>query len=555
MALPTVVQHVSGGVVTASGNGFKYTVPNKIGAGNCLILGVTYANGQTPTVTDDNGNTWPASPTVSGDAGAGKMVTAGFVLPNANAGKTTIKVTFASSLVSTIQMTVTEVTNIATSSPVNGTASAVNQTGASTATGSFTPANNNANGGNFIWYYCFPSAGNSTVTSSGFTPGTSFTILDADIGWLAADGASGGAIHASQYFVQTTAAAINPSMATGDSTDAFNCIAIALGAASAGTPKPAGIHIDRISHFSTVNFPGTGTYKLQCPATGNLRLLMATLGHGTGTNPLQITSVQDSDGNNYTVNPTVVDSSFWYAANTTPNPNGTTITITTSGNTAGGGKISWRWVDISGAAQSPIGAAVDFAYTTGTAVATLTTNASTAASSAVLNFASVPASIIPGLFAVDTTVNNIANDQKVISTTSTTVTLDINVDGVIGSGDSIRFGCFINDAPILTPTGSNNLIIANLQTDGGPTVGFYPNAPTPTPASAFFDLIGYVFENDNDNADNADAVAHIYNTDTTAIHFNWIYGRDPGSHLGGGAIEFKAAPVASSVTLMGQGWM
>lgn len=69
------------------------------------------------------------------------------------------------------------------------------------------------------------------------------------------------------------------------------------------------------------------------------------------------------------------------------------------------------------------------------------TNGTTAAGSAVLNFASVSASIAVGAYVINqTTPLSIPQGARVLSKTSTTVTLDANITGSgVGSGDSIRF--------------------------------------------------------------------------------------------------------------------
>ena len=64
---PTLIQHVASSAnpvgVGISGNAFKIPLPNAVGAGNALILGITYPHGKTVTITDNNGNTWPGSAT------------------------------------------------------------------------------------------------------------------------------------------------------------------------------------------------------------------------------------------------------------------------------------------------------------------------------------------------------------------------------------------------------------------------------------------------------------------------------------------------------------
>src|SRR5258708_29636601 len=183
---PTLVQHVSSSAnpvgVGISGNNFKFTLPNPVGSGNCLILGMSYPSGNTATVTDNNGNIWPVSPAVSGSAGVGNYVASIFVLPNAKAGLTSITVSFGSAVIP-FNYTISEFNNIAAVNPVNGTSQTANKAGSSLTTGSFTPGNNDANGGNLIWNYYAISRGASGNPTS-WVSGGGFTLLDADRAWI-----------------------------------------------------------------------------------------------------------------------------------------------------------------------------------------------------------------------------------------------------------------------------------------------------------------------------------------------------------------------------------
>ena len=97
-ATPTLVQHVSSSAnpvgVASAGNVFKFALPNAVQAGNCLILGLTYAwsSNRTVSIGDTNGNVWPASAAVTASSGSG-TISAVYVLPNAQAGVTTITIT------------------------------------------------------------------------------------------------------------------------------------------------------------------------------------------------------------------------------------------------------------------------------------------------------------------------------------------------------------------------------------------------------------------------------------------------------------------------------
>lgn len=348
LPIPTLMQHVASSTnplgVGISGNNYKIRPPNAVGAGNCLILGITYPHGSTPTITDDNGNTWPGAAAVSVDAGVGGYVAAIFVLPNAAAGLTVINVAFGGNVIP-FQFTFSEYNNIAIVSPVNGSHGTADVSGTtSRAAGSFTPTNNDASGGNLIWNYVAPSGGISSNPSS-WAAGASFTLLDADIAW----NTNQGFPHASQVLLQTTAGAVNPTITSnGDSTDGFNCVAIALKVANAGTAKPNGIHINKIIH-QTSNIPPTSSWTVQFPTTGNLRVFTANEASGV----INITGVTDSDGGTWTkINPSTDEPQIWYRDNCSSNQN-LTITLSISGTPA---TTSLRCYDIDGAAISALGA-------------------------------------------------------------------------------------------------------------------------------------------------------------------------------------------------------
>jgi hypothetical protein len=337
IATPSLIQMISSttnnpALTSDTGNNFKFFLPNAVGAGNCLVLAITYPNGVTPTITDNNSNTWPTSPAATANAGSGNCISSIFVLPNANAGVTRINVAFGSS-VSPMQYTITEWNNVATTNPVNGNHGAAAVAGASLATGSFTPGNNNANGGNLIFAYYAISNTFSSGHPTNWVPGGSFTLLDGDIAWVTTQGFP----HASQFFIQTTAATINPGItATGD-TETYNCVAVALAAATAGTPIPAGIHVNKIIHFSGSNIPTS--WNLLTPATGNLRVISSTTRGGSA-------AITDNESGSWSKVGT--SACVLYSANKAANP-GLAITVTGFG----GQNSSIRFWDIQGAAAAP----------------------------------------------------------------------------------------------------------------------------------------------------------------------------------------------------------
>ncbi len=387
--VPTMIQHTAStsnvfphlniGSGDAYDN-FKFILQHPVGAGNCLVLGLCYAHGLTPTVTDNNGNTWPGTPTVSADGGTGNFVAAIFVLPNANAGVTQINVAFGTRALP-FQYTLTELNNIAITSTVNGTHATANVVGATLTCGSFTPTNNDANGGNIIWSFFAPAAYTTIAQApTAWGVGNSGTMLDCDTAWSTRSGIP----HASQYVLQTATAAINPTItATGVTTDTYNCVSVALKVGSAGTARAAGIHIDRLVHqgsptrTTSYSDPSPNPLTLQLPASGNLRVLSLTNDHSTTC------TVTDSEGQTWSQAVATTGSSFntcFYCPNRSPNPN-LTVTITGMSNFF----CSYRFYDISGAAAAPV---------SGTAVANVLPGATTYSDSPILTPTASPGVVI-----------------------------------------------------------------------------------------------------------------------------------------------------------------
>ena len=296
---PSLIQHVAStsnpwpgnGI---SGNNFKIPLPNPVLAGDALVLAISYPSGNTPSITDNLGNTWPSSAACTANT-VGNMTAAIYVLPNSKAGTLAtpgiVTVTLGAS-VQPFQYTLSEFNNIATSSPVNGCiqAAGISPANGTISPGSFTPtANNNANGGNVIWSYT-ASAENTSGYPTGWTAASGFTLLDGNN-----IGSSGYISTASQWHIQPTQGAVTPSIVeAGDNGDTYNSLAIALKIATAGASMPTGIHINKVLHFTQEAAAGS-SLTLETPATGNLRVVAFSL---AGT----VSSITDNDtGSSWTI--------------------------------------------------------------------------------------------------------------------------------------------------------------------------------------------------------------------------------------------------------------
>jgi len=346
---PVLIQHVASSAnpigLGISGNNYKIPLPNPVLAGDALVLAISYPHGETITISDSLGQTWPAA-SITEDGGSGNYVARIYVLCGSLAGNETITVGWSTSSLP-FEYTVSEFNNIATAGCVDGTVGGTNLAPTGSAVidpGSFTPVtNNNAKGGHIIWNYnAISSIADGNPTS--WVPATDFTLLDGDIAWFNKQGFP----HASQWSIQTTNASVTPSItATGDTGDTFNSASVALLVASAGGTMPAGIHVNKIVHETWVALSSGATLNLQLPTTGNLRVLAFPAGQDN----IDITSITDSDGGTWSVEQTGGDSAqIWYAANRSANPS-LTVSVHTSGVSP---TNSARFFDVQGAAASPL---------------------------------------------------------------------------------------------------------------------------------------------------------------------------------------------------------
>ena len=345
---PVLVQHVASSAnpvgLGISGNHFKIPLPNPVLSGDALVLGITFPHGNSSTVTDSLGQSWPAA-AITEDGGSGNYVTQIYVLCGSTGGNDTISVGLTNSTLP-FQYTVSEFNTVATSGCVDGTGGGANLAPGGSATispGAFTPStNNNSNGGHVIWNYtalASQASGNPTA----WTAASGFTLLDADIAWFDKQGFP----HASQWYLQSSNGSVTPSIqSTGDTSDRFNSASVALLVANAGGAVPSSIHINKILHQSWTA-PTSSSLTLQIPATGNLRVLAFTV----GLNSLNITSITDNESGTWKIEQSNGDSSqIWYSANRSANPN-LQVTLHLSG---ASDTNSVRFFDIQGASASPV---------------------------------------------------------------------------------------------------------------------------------------------------------------------------------------------------------
>jgi hypothetical protein len=341
--------------VNEPGNNFVFTIPGvSLRVGDYMLLSLTYQNGSTVTSISDTVNgAWSTTAQVTA-ANSGGNNTGFYRFANSGAGASaTLTIAFSGNQQPVIWRLMV-FSGLATASVENGTAQAAGVQGTALATGAFTPGNNNANGGNLIVsVFDFADGAAGSANPSGFSPSAGFTLMDADIGWNTGQGLP----KAAATFVQATSASINPGMtATGDATNHYNCIAIALKLAPGGTDPPAFRVAKFIEQFNSSQ--SAATWVLQFPTIGNLRILETT----QPQNSVNYTSVTDSEGNNW-INVTQSGDTpqMFYWPNAAANPN---LVVTVNQTGAGGGQVHAALLDVTGALVSPLGA-IGFKDSTG----------------------------------------------------------------------------------------------------------------------------------------------------------------------------------------------
>ena len=316
-------------------------------------MGVSALTGITVSISDTLVGTWSGA-VCSASGGGGNATAWVFVQPlGATGGPDTITINVGSSDTQPVQFDGTFWQNISTSSPTNGslcTDAITPGSGGSIDPGSFTPTtNNDSNGGNVIWNYTPICSGDASSNPSSWVPASGFSLLNGDIIWAPDQGFP----EASQYYVQTTQDSVTPSItATGDTSDCFNSVSVALKVADNGASAPSTIHVVKIIHESWNTFSSPGTQKVMFPTVGNLRVFAVDWPGGCPNEGVGcIASVSSSDGCAFTQEmASSLSAAIYFAQNCSPCP-ACTLSITYSG-TQYFSSASFRLYDIQNAAAS-----------------------------------------------------------------------------------------------------------------------------------------------------------------------------------------------------------
>lgn len=341
MAVPGLVYRLSTameGTLTST-QPFTLCVQATLGGNAAVIFLQTSGAGVGPTITDDKGNTWV---NVVGPVLGNQHVWC-FLATNIAAGTTLITVTMTT-YDNFVTIDYSEWFNVSQAAPATAldtSASAPGVGGSNVTTASITPI-----AGSVVIHYV---TGDSGTLNTGFTKGTGWTLLSANL----MPGAS-LVTTAVQYQI-APGGAFTPSMIlVGGGATSSDTIVIALKAAAAGTAPPAGIRVAGVqkSSFGPPTGPtGVQTLVFQFPHVGNLMVM-------TSTHDFAISTLTDGDVNTWDHTQFfgpggVTQTQTSFAENVTPNTDMTGPTIHWA-SPMGGVDLGFVTIyDIVGADSSP----------------------------------------------------------------------------------------------------------------------------------------------------------------------------------------------------------
>ncbi len=349
-ATPTLVQSVSHPLMGATTIAYwKMNLPDPTLTGNALILGCTWGSATTVTVTDDKSNAWKSGPVAQDGTNASAQT---FYAVNIASGTRQITVT-PSGGAAYVQCVASEWYNISTvsSTVLDASSSAVTATVGAIAAGNVSTTVD----GDLVFQYAAADGFSNPSKPWIWTAGSNFTLLTAD----------GTSAVSTQYEVQGTHGAVNPSLSLTPNITSGVTSAIALKAATAGTAPAAGIRVASVQVIDgSTGYLSAIPQKMtvQAPTTGNL---LAMIWNGaTNVVPTNVTSSNVSSWSHVTSHSDGQDSIWiWYASSSAASA---TTTITVS-HTAVPTYPILTFYDITGASSTPFDT---FSSSTGSSAAT-----------------------------------------------------------------------------------------------------------------------------------------------------------------------------------------
>jgi len=301
-------------------------------------VGFTFNNNPTPTVTDDQNNSYAIVQNYY-DATDNQSVAIAAAF-NVSAGARNISVCFSSYPGGYVQPMATEFDNVIA---VDGSGTGSNGTGTSVTAGNLRPTTS----GDLAYQIVFSLSVNQSSFTAGSQGNIGWNLLSADLmdGW------------AGQYGVYNSTSVINPTMSMGTSQN-WVTAAILLQQGSAGS-VPSGMRIVHLLHENipyTTGAGGTGNpflnpLPLQFPSSGNL--LVAMIGGGDASET--VTSMTDNNNTWTQAGSTFVapasDTVQTYDAGNATSSSNLGLTLNWTGSS---GDFTIFLYDVTGAASSPL---------------------------------------------------------------------------------------------------------------------------------------------------------------------------------------------------------
>ena len=338
-----LVQHVSSS--NTRNNGFSspycyhFQLPNLTTAGNTLVVGFTFNNNPTPSVTDDQGDSYSVQVNHYDSADTQSIgIATAF---NIAAGARVISVCFNSDPGGDVQPMATEFDNVV---GIDATGTGSQGSGTTVTAGSMTPTVT----GDLVYQVAFSLSVNQSSFTAGSQTNISWSLLSADLldGW------------AGQYGLYNSTAAINPTLSMGTSQKWISAALLLKTGTSGGVPSGM-----RVVHLVHENIPehtsagGTGNpfpnpTSLQFPSSGNLLVAMI----GGGNNSAKVTSMTDTNSNTWKQAGTTQvisgnDTALAYYAGNAATSGNLTLTLNWS---ATDGDFTAFLYDVAAAAASPL---------------------------------------------------------------------------------------------------------------------------------------------------------------------------------------------------------
>lgn len=310
-ATPALIQRVTSGQDGAIGQNatpnvtITMTLPNGTKSGNCLVYAFSYwAAGTITGVTDDKSNTWYK--VASGNDGSQGIAL--YYAPNIASGTQQVKAQFSNhpgaGSSSNVWGSLLELTNVAQVATLDGNSINTGVTADPYTGGSITTTVN----GDIILSFVAPFWNSGSVTITGITAGTGFTLASAQIhlGGSTSNSAS------SEYEIQSTAGAVVPATShapTATANQTVEIVSVALKGAAAGstntaTPRIVDTQVDYLgtsvepnmpfpcstsgttSFVASINTAGTDVSTLSDSANGSWQLPVAAIGTNSTTNDI-----------------------------------------------------------------------------------------------------------------------------------------------------------------------------------------------------------------------------------------------------------------------------